>query len=468
MTDSSVTRLLGALTTAVLLLCGAAGGNALTVQEAKDEAARANLDIKVYQERTTQALFLTDESYTKLLPVVSILGTTSYLNEETASTVKQGSYGLFPFGQIPATDVKIVTVENNVSGVGTIAVKQPLFQGGRLYNSYKAKKSQAHEARWGERQMVQDTLLSVETAYYALLKAIDLHHIAEQHQRTLLSHLKDMESLYSKGRVPLNDLLKVKVEVAAAEGDVIRVRNEVSLAEGTINLLLNRPLSQPVDPFPLGDPVPVVLKREQAEEIAKSNNKALNSARARRLTSRLQRMVTEADYYPNIALTTQYSVQEGQPTNPSTQWAVFVTMEWSIWEWGGTKAKVNAARSYERQQEYAIAALESKIAGKVRESYYLIEESDKQLLVAAEEIEQAQENFRITEIAFTHGRKTSTDLMDAEVLLLKARSNSAQHKYNGYTARAQLRYEMGRIEEENFSVLGASLNSPVAQGSLTK
>ncbi|MCK9419589.1 MAG: TolC family protein [Nitrospirae bacterium] len=418
---------------------------ALSLQEAREEALQANLDIKISQEKTRQSEFLYQESFTKFLPVLSLTGRGSYYNNEQAIYVPGGSYGLFVFGPIPSSDV-VIPLTDNAFYSGGVKLQQPIFQGGRIYYSYKEDESKSTESRWDEKQTIQDTLLNVEKAYSQLLKAEDLKNSAEQHRNTLAANLSDVEKLFKHGRVAYIDVLKVKVEVSHAEGQLVKATNDVSVAEGKLNLIVNRPLDQPVQPVHFDKPQPVTVNRADANAVAKSNNKALCSARVKKTTALYQRNVAEADYYPNINLTTEYSVQTGQQTLPPNAWSVMVNLDWPIWQWGGTKNKVAAARAYERQMEFTVTLLENQIADEVRSSFFLIEEADTRMEIDNEAIARSEENLRITQIGFDQGRKTSTDVLDAEDQLSKSRSLYIQDLYDAHNARAQLRYLMGTME----------------------
>jgi outer membrane protein TolC len=422
--------------------------HAMSLQEAREEALRANLHVKISQEKTKQTEMQWRQAYSQFLPVLSLTGSGAYYNNEQDITITAGTYGSFVFGSIPATDVRIPLIDNTLYTAG-VKVQQPVFRGGRIYYTYKEYESRTSESLWDEKQIMQDILFNVERAYADLLKAEDLKRVSEQHRNTLAANLADMGKLYKSGRVAYIDVLTVKVEVAHAEGELVKATNDVSVAEGQLNLQLNRPLDHPVQAVHLDELAPVIISRENAEEIAKTNNNALKAARARKTTAMYQRGVVEADYYPNINLSSEYAVQKGQENMPPNMWSVMVKLDWSLLEWGGTNQKVGAAKAYERQMEYQINLLENQIASQIRNGFFLIEEADKRMEIDKEAIASAEENLRITQIGFAHGRKTSTDVMNAEDKVSKSRSRYIQDFYEALTARAQLRYLMGTMETES-------------------
>ena len=444
----------------LMLVCSGAVSYGLSLQEAKEEALKANLDIKISREKFSEAQFIRKESFTNLFPEFSMNSLGSYVDKSSSLFIEKGAYGTYPFGPIPLNDSVIPMSEKGTYRLG-LKIQQPVFAGGRIYFSYRQAKSEEVEALWKEQQTIQDVLFTVETAYYDLLKAEEMRKLSEQHEDTLKTHLADMEQLYQKGRAAFVDVLNVRVKVSRASEDVLKTNNDVAIAKVHLNLIMNRPLDQTLDVVPLGNPKVLSIGVQDAESQAKSRNKALNSARAKKMTALFQRRVAEADYYPNIALTGEYFNQNRQPTSPEEQWSVMLKMNWSLWHWGETQHKVNAVRAFERQMEYTVASLENQIAATVRDNFYRIQESDKCIEVAKDAMAQAQENLRITHIGFDNGRKTSTEVLDAEDLLSKVSFDYLQAFYDAHAARAHLRYVMGAMEAEDFSDMRLSVSTPL-------
>lgn len=421
-----------ALTIIITLFSAVFPAHAITLEEAREEALRANLSIKISVEQKAFAEFKRDESFTMLLPEISLIADSFYLEEEIAS-------------HVPILDVDVITRENQLTFIGGVRLEQPVFEGGRKYYSFKEMESKAQEAHWVEQETVQEILFSVENAYFELLKAESLEQLALQHQSTVNTHLEEMEIKHKEGRVAHNEVLKVRVQNAQAERDVIKTKNDVSIAAGRLNLLLNRPFNVPIDAVDIYEPPPVTFTVEEAEQWAKAGNKALQRAFAERTTVEFERRVAKADYYPTITFSTEYTYQDGQPSFPDRQFGVFINMEWPIWHWGETKKKVAAMSAHEREIEHSIASLENEIAAGIREVFSQIDNVDEQIVADHEEIEQAEENLRITKIGFKHGRNTSTDVLDAEESLSVARTHYVQDVFNAFVVRAKLRYLMGKM-----------------------
>ncbi|MCX5842593.1 MAG: TolC family protein, partial [Deltaproteobacteria bacterium] len=82
----------------------------------------------------------------------------------------------------------------------------------------------------------------------------------------------------------------------------------------------------------------------------------------------------------------------------------------------------------------------------VKNSWLTLHEAEKQLAVTQKAIEQAEENYRITRERYHEQVGTSTDVLDAQTLLTRAKSDyfNALSDYN--ISMARLERAMGMRE----------------------
>lgn len=421
----------------------------LSLREAREEALRANLNLNIAREKVVEARSIKNDRYTKLFPLFSIQGDATHSGRKPRVKIETGEFGTLPFiGPIPSQDISTIVGKRDTFSA-TLQLEQPIFEGGRIYFSYLSSKSHEDVTRWDEKQVIQDVLLAVEQAYLNLLKAEDIKKLSLQHLDNIKAHLKDMELKYKEGRVPLNDLLKVKIEVYRAKEDVIKAENDLQIAKGELNLVLNRSFDQPVEVAPVEDPTPVSISVQEAETLARLNRPVIKSAYESREEALFKKRVAEADYYPGFKFMAQYNRQTEEPNTLAEDWAVMMVMNYALWEWGGMSQRVHAARSVERQREYNTKVIEDRVIADVWKTWLQIQKADKSIEVAKQALIQADENLRIMQFGFTHGAKTSTDLLDAEELHAKTSLEYVLAKYDAYFARVLFQYVMGKMSMES-------------------
>jgi outer membrane protein TolC len=91
-----------------------------------------------------------------------------------------------------------------------------------------------------------------------------------------------------------------------------------------------------------------------------------------------------------------------------------------------------------------LQSLEDQIVLEVRQQYLGAVEAREKIAVARTAVEQAKENYRITEERFKAGVTTNTEVLDAESLLISAQANLTNAVYDFQSAKARLDRALGR------------------------
>jgi outer membrane protein TolC len=431
----------------VTVIFGAVSVNALSLQEARELALQNNLLIKASKEKILETQSLREEQDTTFYPTFSLYGYGMHQDNIPEVVTEAGSFGTFLSSPVPSTDVVTDAGEEDNYYI-SVKMEQPVFAGGKIYYSYKLAEAHEEWAHWNDQQVMLNVLFKVEETFFNLLKAEETKKFVNMHEKTLKAHLEDMELRYEKGRVSLNEILKVKVEVSRASEMVIKADNAVLVAKTRLNTVLNRPVDQPLAANPVEDIALITFTLKEAERLAILNHPSLKSANKQIQEAAYNTQISEADYYPEVKFIAEYYNQTDQPVEPEDNWYVMLAMNWPFWQWGKTGHKVSSARAIERQAEYRFSELKNNILADVHQAWLQLQEADKRIDVSKEAMVQAEENLRITQLGFTHGVKTSTDLLEAEDLQTETQSEYIQAKYDAYFARTTLRYVMGTIEQK--------------------
>lgn len=431
-----------------LNFCGLSQVNAISLQEAKEEALRNNLNIKIAKDKILERQAESRGQFAAMLPKLTLESFASHSENKAAVIIKKGSYGTYYSFPFPQNDVEIETGRKDNLMIG-LKLEQPVFTGGKLYYSYKTAKVREEWTEWNDKQVVLEEIRKVEEAYFNVLKAEENKKFAEKHRTTLNAHLADVEIQYQNGRIALHEVLKVKLEVARSNELMTKANNALLVARARFNTVLNYPIDQPVDITKEEDPLPITITIEDAEKIAMSNHPSLNRAHARIKEAEYNRKISAADYYPDFLFTAGYYQRTEQPVYPETNWHVMLNMTWPFWEWGKTGHKINASKSIERQSAYAILDLENQIKAEIRQAWLQSTESYARIEVTKEAMKYADENLRITQIGYEKGINTSTSVLQAEEILLRTQADYITAKYEAHYAGTLLRYSIGIMSFED-------------------
>jgi len=161
----------------------------------------------------------------------------------------------------------------------------------------------------------------------------------------------------------------------------------------------------------------------------------------------------KSDYYPSVNLVGSYgrfgdtADVQGSRYQDQENWSVMARADWKFWEWGRTRHKVDAGRSRENQALDALTNAKDQVSLEVKSAYLLMREAEKRVFVAKKAIEQAEENFRLNEERYKEQVATSTDVLDAQTLLTRAKSDYFNALSDYHIALTRLERSMGNLNK---------------------
>ena len=159
--------------------------------------------------------------------------------------------------------------------------------------------------------------------------------------------------------------------------------------------------------------------------------------------------LARSEYYPQVFLQSRCK-KEGDTPNVSgsdftyaDNFEISAGVRWNFWEWGRTHYLVQEKIKEREQVKAAFTQVLDSVQLEVQESYITLKELEKNIEVARKAIEQAEENFRISEVRFREQVATTLELFDAQTLLTQAKVNYYRALYGYQIALAKLQKAMG-------------------------
>ena len=423
----------------------AAGADPLSLAESISIARSRSLLIHAAREGVRGAEAQRKEAFTGFLPKLS----TSY----SYTRYNRDPYLAFP-GIPPVIPPANLTVGTRDNYTWILEARQPLFAGGAILANYEASRIGGAIAGLDEDSTVQDLVLEVKIAYFTILKAGRILGVARQSLEQLQAHRDTAQGFYGQGLIAKNDLLQAEVELANGRQLLLKSENGLELARSKFNTLLRRPLDTPVE---IDD---ILNDRSYEKSFSACLAQALDKRpEIRSLSLRKEQAgslvkVAQSEYYPSVSLVGNYAKfgdtpgVAGSPFKDQESWYVMAVANWNFWEWGKTKNRVEFGQSRESQAAAFLDNVKDQITLEVKNAFLLLHEAEKQIQVAAKAIEQAEENFRINTERYREQVGTSTEVIDAETLLTKARSDRHNALGDFNISRARLERAMGGTQPE--------------------
>lgn len=433
-----------ALLAALLLPWTGVAAETLTLEESIDIALKNSMTLNIAKEGVKSAEAQRREAFTGFLPKMSTSYNYTRLNEAPNFFFQ----GLPP--QIAAQPMTTGTADNYN---WAIEAKQPLFAGGGILANYQANKIGEDAARLEETAKYQDVIQDVKIAYFNILRARRIQETAQQSVAMLSAHRDIAQNFHRVGLIPKNDLLQAEVELANGKQAVMRAKNAVELAKSQFNIILKRNLSAPVEIVDVLTYQPIKQSYEECLETARQQRPELKISELKAAQAAKLVRTAQSEYFPVVSVAGNYNRFGDHPSVSGSHykdmesWSLMAVASWNFWEWGKTKYRVDASRAKENQALYLSKDLNDKIMLEIKQAYLVLQEAASQIDVSQKVIEQAQENFRIAEARYKERVARSTEVLDAQTLLTKAKSEYANALGDYNISYARLQRAMGAVNQ---------------------
>ncbi|UCG77898.1 MAG: TolC family protein [Nitrospirota bacterium] len=330
-----------------------------------------------------------------------------------------------------------------------------LFNGFRDYFSLKSSVSEYDAARYMARSVEADTILKVKGRYFSVLRSQDNVVVKKDAVSLLERQRKDAELFYSSGLIAKNDLLKVEVELASARQELLSAEMGLNIAlreleksigmkteEGEVFESVEGPNELIFDEVSM-----VSLMGERRSELRYMRSK-LNAAR---YTARSER----GGYLPSLDLSYTYyrfgedDAFEGRPAPLfDDDERILLSASWNLFDGFKTWNDMNAARYDAEAASEDLMNVEEELKLQLQAALEEYKISFNMINVAQTAVDQANENYRITESQFKQRVAATSDLLDARFILSRAKSELNNARFGLLLSIAKIERV---IEVENIS-----------------
>ncbi|MES2639457.1 MAG: TolC family protein [Myxococcota bacterium] len=291
---------------------------------------------------------------------------------------------------------------------------------------------------------VLDARWRAEDAWYAALQAERQFANAEAQQKSLDTRVRTAQATHAAGALTRNDLLLAELALAQAKQGVLQLEAGRDAAYGALGLAIGT-LDEPARPGEAPAEAPrVPPELADLAERAVSTRPDLVALRHRVDASRASAAAQSWSRLPSVSAMAVYQHAEGNGLfgEPDTMYAG-ATLDWTVWAWGKSAAGVRAAKAGTTQIAAQLEAAEAGARLEVRTRARSLAAAVAGWEVAKGSIAQAEENLKIQEARQQAGSGTMQEVLDAEVALLRARSNEATALYDAWRADAALQRAAG-------------------------
>ena len=322
-----------------------------------------------------------------------------------------GNYTL----SVPLLQRNLTTIDATISW--------PVFTGGKRLYASRIGNRLVDIAQVGQaetRALLQTEL--VET-YYALQLANKILEVKEQTYQSLQQHYDHALKLEANGLITKAERLFAEVNRQEAKREWETARNEREVAHQALCSLLNLQEKStdilPVSPLFVTENLPDSLYFKSLIPIT---NYAMNRIRLEESIVENRLRISKSAYFPTIALLGKQTLYaHNLPCNLMPRTLIGIGFTWNLFDGLNREADVRVSRLAKETIALEKEKAENALDVLVQKLYSELKEAQDEASTLHTTIAMSEELLRIRRKSFEEGMATSTEVVDAEVMLSNVR-----------------------------------------------
>ena len=308
-------------------------------------------------------------------------------------------------------------------------------------------------ARLGQQQADQHTELvsqqirfEVLKSYYGVLLAQSRLAVADEAIEIATADLKRIQDRFETGFVVRSDLLASEVQLAEFRQQKIQATGEVVTAQAALNTALGLPVSSPhaiieqLSERVFNIEAPEELNRlalEQRPEYARATLAV--ESNARNVRGARDEVLPRVDAFASLGISGR------SPVSGSSDYTVGAAVTLNLFD-AGRKARINQARAAAAVSLAEQEHLANQISFEVVRAHQQFISARERLQVVGQNTAQAREVLRIVQDRYREGLTTITEVLRAELALVRARNDALTARHDHYIAYANVLLATGRLK----------------------
>lgn len=330
----------------------------------------------------------------------------------------------------------------------TASMIVPVYTFGKNEAAYRQALRSKEAAQFDAVRVRQNVIAAASEGYIRVLEAMEFRRVTRKSVEQIKAHLSVAQEFFKQGMVTKNDVLAAKVRLLKMEHEYLMAQGNILIATANLNRIIGLPISNPTGLADHFSPVDCSLTEEQCLEAAMSFRPELGSMDRQRKAALAGLSAAKAARLPTISLSGGWNWTSDLSQKNKDNWNVDLIGEWTLFGGFGITAGIRQARHAIEQLKEGLRELVDGIALEVKVAHLNLLQSRKRIDVAREAVGQAQENLRIFREQYSQGLVTSTDVLDAEAQLARARADLTRALYENNAAVVNLENAMARTVVE--------------------
>ena len=348
-------------------------------------------------------------------------------------------------------------IEMKVKGMfaANVQIEQPLYMGGKIKAGYEMGRIGEQMSQLGESVVREEVILKVYDAYQLMVKAKELHVVAQKYDSLLIQLTHDVEKAIEHGMASRNEKLKVQVKKNEAQLRILEAENGIVLARMNLCQLIGLPLSSDIDVETDED---LTTGDCSVDQLASHYDRTEAQILDRQVMLASQQVkIEKSAYRPEVGLGVMAGVVDGLEFLDRKFFrhkpviTAVLTVKVPIYHAGEVRHKVAAAKADLERQRLERADYLEKMDLELMQKANQVNETMRELQLREKYLEECGENLRISRKSYDVGLETLSDLLTAQVLWQEAYANRVETRYKLKSRWMEWRKAAGRLDPSSYT-----------------
>ena len=312
-------------------------------------------------------------------------------------------------------------LQQNLTSIDA-TISWPVFTGGKRMYATRIGNRMVDMAQVGQAEahaLLQTEL--IET-YYALQLANKILEVKEQTYQSLQQHYDHALKLEANGLITKAERLFAEVNRQEAKREWETAKQERDVAHRALCSLLD--IQKEVDILPIS-PLFVTENLPDSlyfKSLIPSSNYAMNRIRLEESIVENRLRISKSAYFPTIALLGKQTLYaHNVPRNLMPRTLIGIGFTWNLFDGLNREADVRVSRLAQETIALEKEKVKNTLDVIVQKLYSQMKEAEEEVSTLQTTIAMSEELLRIRRKSFEEGMATSTEVVDAEVMLSNVR-----------------------------------------------
>ncbi len=314
----------------------------------------------------------------------------------------------------------------------------PIYTGGKLRAKRHAAKLDIDDANYESKSKIDKLTTELVTRYFGLGLAKQLHKLSTEVVSSMEQHLSDAQKLKENGMIANAEVLNVQVYKAEAERNMKKAERMCKLNNKALSTTLNDSTERNIYPISKLFYLDNLESLEFFVKTATTNNPSLKIVQSKKELANLGVKVKRADYMPTIVALGNYKVWDYDLSDMVPDWTVGVGLKWTIFDGLSREREHKSAKLKLAQVNEFEQKISEDIATGVEKYYQELQMNLEQIKELDVAYNFANEYYQVQEKSFKEGMTSSSELINANLGVIKIKTEKLKAMYQYDVSLAKL------------------------------